>query len=305
MKHLFLSYSRRDTDVMYRVRDALRSEGFAVWTDENLVPGTSQWNKEIQKAIMSAAGMVVLLSPDSNGSEWVANEIGYAKTCQVQIFPILVRGEERESVPIELIRVQRIDIRTRFLGKMQNLVDALQEHLEEVSEIEDQETETVSEPTVTIPDDPELSNREKERVKFWNSLVTRSKPLTKLFANVKPRERHWFSASAGKTGNKYIYRISKTWGSVEIYLDFDHQTGERNKKVFDQLYAQKDQIETEFGSTFEWLRLDDKRASRIIKYYHNGGLDTPESWSALQEQMIKGMIRLEQVFKARIQSIKI
>ena len=39
----------------------------------------------------------------------------------------------------------------------------------------------------------------------------------------------------------------------------------KSSLAFDTLFAEKDIIEREFGSPFEWMRLDNKRASRIAK----------------------------------------
>ena len=63
--HIFLSYSRKDKKTMKRVRLELEQRGVVVWTDEGLVPGTESWKREIEKAIQSSQGIVVLLSPHS------------------------------------------------------------------------------------------------------------------------------------------------------------------------------------------------------------------------------------------------
>jgi hypothetical protein len=296
MNHLFLSYSRKDTDVMLRVRDALRAEGLSVWTDENLTPGTSQWNKEIQNAIATGAGIIVLLSPSSNESEWVANEIAYGRSHKLPIFPILIRGEEKDSVPIELIRFQRIDIRTRFLGQMQTLVDVIQEHLKTL----DQNENSISQEENKVS---ELSDRERERIRFWTGLLGSSKGKTRLFSNIKPSRDSWLNTSAGKFGATLSYTVAKDWNLVELYIDFGE--GQKNKDVFDYLYDQKEQIESEFGETLDWRRLDDKRASRIVKNYFNGGIDTPDVWPVIQDQLIDAMIRLDKVFRPRLAGMKI
>jgi len=293
MKHLFLSYSRKDTDAMSRVRDTLRAEGFEVWTDEKLTAGTAQWNKAIQQAIADSFGIVVLLSPDSKASDWVANEIAYAETHSLPIFPILVRGEQRDSVPIELIRVQRTDIRKRFLAEMQDLVDILQEYLQS------QEDAVVAPPTVT----KELSETERKRNQFWRSLIERSKSRTNLFANIKPGYDSWIQTSAGKSKVHLFYDVGKDYGSVELYID--HGTQEQNKRIFDTFFAEKDTIEREFGDRFEWMRLDNKRASRIVKNNYVGGLSEPDSWDQLQELMIDQMLRLDDVFRKQLQTMKV
>jgi hypothetical protein len=299
MKHLFLSYSRKDTDVMTRVRDTLRAEGFEVWTDEKLTPGTDQWSKAIQQAIRDAYCVVVLLSPDSNNSKWVANEIGYAETCKVPIFPILVRGEERDSVPIELIRVQRIDIRSRFLANMQILVDLLQDYQQSPSEKDEPSSPKEESQPVKV----ELTQRHFERYEFWSELLEKSKHHTRLFANVKPKYDYWLSSSAGRSGLSLSYVIAKDLASTELYIDVGVQ--DKNKAIFDRFFAERETIEHEFGDTLEWERLDHRRASRIIKRFYNGGRNAKENWPQIQDQLIDAMIRLDKVFRRRIQEMKI
>lgn len=66
----FMSYSREDVSYQKRVATELRQRGIIVWVDtENLIPGSPAWEKEIERAIRAAAGIIVLLSPDANNSE--------------------------------------------------------------------------------------------------------------------------------------------------------------------------------------------------------------------------------------------
>ncbi len=94
---------------MAQARDHLRAAGLDVWTDENLRPGTPAWEHEIAQAIQTARALVVLLSPDAYQSEWVGREITYAETFDKPIYPVLLRGDERDAVPFRLINHQRID----------------------------------------------------------------------------------------------------------------------------------------------------------------------------------------------------
>lgn len=301
MNHIFLSYSRKDLEIMQRIRDSLIYEDIRVWTDEKLEPGTPSWQAAIEQAIEQSGCIVVLLSPDSKNSEWVRNELSYATTHNKTIYPVLVRGNENEAVPIRLINTQRIDVRTRFLEHMQKLVDKLQEYLRSSEE----EQVLSAKEVVILEKEDGLNDRERERIQFWKTLLDRSKMLTRLFANVTPSYHHWMSASAGKTRVRYSYIVSKDWGAIELYIDYDNDSGVKNKVIFDNLYAQKQEIEAEFGEEIDWRRLDDKRASRILKYYYGGGLDMPDSWPTLQDQMINGMIRWDKVFRPRVMGIKI
>lgn len=129
MKHIFLSYSRKDTPIMQRIRDDLRSTGFTVWTDENLKPGTRSWRNSIESAIESAGAFVVIMSPDAKKSEWVERELSYASNCSVLVFPILVRGKENRAVPLELSNAQWVDIREDYSPVRTDLIPALSEYL--------------------------------------------------------------------------------------------------------------------------------------------------------------------------------
>ncbi|MBL8130236.1 MAG: toll/interleukin-1 receptor domain-containing protein [Anaerolineae bacterium] len=128
---IFISYSRKDAAAMARVRDSLRAEGLAVWTDERLVPGTPEWEREIESAIKSAGGMVVMLSASANESTWVRREIAFAETFNKRIFPVLVGGDEQSAVPARLINHQRVDIRRAgdYEAQISRLIDALAVHV--------------------------------------------------------------------------------------------------------------------------------------------------------------------------------
>lgn len=110
--HVFISYSRKDEAVIKRIAKLLRRRGVDIWVDnKELVPGTPIWEEEIEKAIRGASAIVVLLSPDSKNSEWVRREIAFAEQYDKRIFPVLVRGDAKESIPIRLITSQFVDIR--------------------------------------------------------------------------------------------------------------------------------------------------------------------------------------------------
>lgn len=130
--HVFMSYSRKDEEVMRRVAKFLRGQGMMVWVDnEKLVPGTPIWEAEIEKAILGAGAAVVLLSPDSKESEWVRREISYAERYRKHIFPVLVRGDENSSISLRLTNYQYVDIRDNEEINLNRLCTAILAYLKE------------------------------------------------------------------------------------------------------------------------------------------------------------------------------
>jgi hypothetical protein len=89
---IFLSYSRKDSQMKERLAQDLRQAGFSVWTDDGLVPGTSSWHQAIENQIESAGCLVVMLSPDAKASVWVRRELDYGVAQGKRIFPAMIRG---------------------------------------------------------------------------------------------------------------------------------------------------------------------------------------------------------------------
>jgi len=124
---IFVSYSRRDDEIMRRIAFYLRDQGFKVWVDnEKLIPGTPAWEEAIETAINKAFAIVVVLSPDSKQSEWVRREITYADQFNKRVFPVLVRGSEEESLPLRLVTRQFVDLRKNEEAGLDALVAAIQ-----------------------------------------------------------------------------------------------------------------------------------------------------------------------------------
>ncbi len=127
--HIFLSYSRKDVQTMYLVRDAMLAEGLNVWTDEGIEPGTPLWKDTIEHAIESAGCIVVILSPDSKQSIWVKRELDYAQAQRRHTFAVLAAGDDSNAVPFSLIGSQYIDLRNNVEVGVKKLALAIGRHL--------------------------------------------------------------------------------------------------------------------------------------------------------------------------------
>src|SRR5262245_45050168 len=110
-KHIFLSYSRQDKEMMQAIKAAFLSEGLAVWTDEGIKFGTPDWQDAIEKAITDCIAFVCLFSPDAKRSKWVKAELYRASFQKKPIFPILISGDELSAVPLGYEHSQWADLR--------------------------------------------------------------------------------------------------------------------------------------------------------------------------------------------------
>ena len=100
----------------------------------------------------------------------------------------------------------------------------------------------------------------------------------------------WFAVSFARGG-----RIR-----AEFYIDSIDQ--ERNKRAFDALAFQREQIETTFGDSLSWERLDNRRASRIAAY--RDGSITSKDVDTLGQWASDTLIRLRKALVERIESTR-
>lgn len=151
----------------------------------------------------------------------------------------------------------------------------------------------------------EMAERHRLRYDFWKSLLEKSKPKTSLHANISPCIYNWIGAGSGKRGLGFNYAVTYKYGQAELYIDRGKDSGSESKTIFDELSSHRQEIEKDFGEKLKWDRLDDRRACRISKRFDYAGLNNPDKWDKLQEDMINAMIRMESAFKRHIKALKI
>jgi DNA/RNA endonuclease G (NUC1) len=110
---VFLSYTHVDRERVRPLVDLLEAEGWTVWWDRGIVPGTP-WRPELDQEIANARAMVVAWSKASVKSEWVRHEAvrGLEKNALV---PVLL---DVATPPPEFAHVQAVDV-SRWDGSKQ------------------------------------------------------------------------------------------------------------------------------------------------------------------------------------------
>lgn len=98
-KKVFISYSHRDQEACSQIDGFLTSrDEFDVWYDRGLTPG-EVFRKRIAGVIRDSGYFIILLSRASIQSEWVLDEVEYAKKLHKKILPIWL---ENVDIPDEL-----------------------------------------------------------------------------------------------------------------------------------------------------------------------------------------------------------
>lgn len=97
---------------------------------------------------------------------------------------------------------------------------------------------------------------------FLDKLRNRGPGLTKA---MKGLPQSWCGIGAGRSG--FAYGAAFTYNNrfkVELYIDTGD--GEKNKRAFEWLYREKEEVEQELGKELSWERLENARASRVAVY---------------------------------------
>ncbi len=123
--HIFISYSRKDSEFAKDLKKRLEAADVEVWTDESrLVPG-EDWRESIDQAIRDALALIVVITPTAEASKYVTYEWAFAWGIGVKIIPILL-----ESTPLHprLEALKYLDFTHRTLhpwDKLTNLISEL------------------------------------------------------------------------------------------------------------------------------------------------------------------------------------
>lgn len=130
------------------------------------------------------------------------------------------------------------------------------------------------------------------RKEFWRKLIQSMNEKSSLYQNISPGSRHWISASSGVRGIGLNFVASKFCGRAELYID--RRDRKENEFIFDELLAQREQIEKDFGGSLVWERLEHALACRI-KTEIPGNVFDEAQWDTMQEFMVRSMLKLEKV----------
>jgi Domain of unknown function (DUF4268) len=137
-----------------------------------------------------------------------------------------------------------------------------------------------------------IGERQGAYINFFSGLQTKLQSIPSLsFQNVSnPQGRNWFTFNIASNDGKILWFVlsfaRRSRFRLELYID----TGEKskNKAFFDKIHCNQENIESDFGQSIEWERLDSKRGSRIAFYRENSSInDSPEQLEEIQNWAIK------------------
>ena len=105
---IFISYSHRDSDRVHPLIERLKSEGFEVWYDKGIDPGT-EWDENIAMHLKQCSGIIAFLSENYIESDNCRDELNYARDLGKERLLIYLESVELPAgMAMRLNRIQAI-----------------------------------------------------------------------------------------------------------------------------------------------------------------------------------------------------
>lgn len=136
--------------------------------------------------------------------------------------------------------------------------------------------------------------RHKLRLEFWEQAleILCERGLSR-YQNISPTNHHWLSSGTGVSGCVYNLIFGKDEARVELSLQ--RTSKDENKWIFDQLAAERDQHDSQFGSPLDWRYKTDKKSSKIQFSEPFDGFNQ-ESWPEIIEWLGQHVEQLDTTF---------
>jgi hypothetical protein len=229
---------------------------------------------------MKEPGYVYILTNPSFKEDWV--KIGKSSR------PVDIRSKELDNtavpLPFEIYAtlktVKYSEVERAVHQTIDSLTDLRIRQNREFFNITPSEALNILKRMATMLDDAEIVEYKKEstpcefvrhekirprheiRKAFWAEFIQYCKDNDGIFATISPSGDSWISKGIGVPyGINMCAVIGYDLARIEIY--FNSGNKDANKKVYDYLYSRKDDIESEYGQSLTWQRLNDKIACRI------------------------------------------
>lgn len=138
---------------------------------------------------------------------------------------------------------------------------------------------------------------------FWADLVQKLREQRPGLTRIsKTLPQNWLHFGAGRTGCNFGWAFNREGNLLTVlYIDTGDKT--KNKEYFDDLFAQKESIEREFGEPLHWDQSDNRQTVVIYTLYPATIKDSPAKLEAAKEWALKNVQRFADVFQRRIKNL--
>jgi hypothetical protein len=127
MSHVFISYSRKDTDFARKLSKGLEDYGKDTWVDWDEIRPSALWWQEILRAIDASDMFIFIISRNSIASEVCQDEIEYAASVGKRMITVLKEEMDASLVPSAIASIQWVSFvpEQDFQKCLKTLIEAI------------------------------------------------------------------------------------------------------------------------------------------------------------------------------------
>lgn len=152
-------------------------------------------------------------------------------------------------------------------------------------------------PNATDVSKVDVSLFETYRLEFWTQfndiLEQRGRPFNKRKATTDP----WYSIAIGSSECQISIDLVNKEHKIRVGLWIAN-----NKKLFDNVYAHKDEVESTLGFELSWQRMNHRKSSRICKYIEGLDFTIQDNYAELMNESIDLVVRMRDALSKYIQA---
>lgn len=144
----------------------------------------------------------------------------------------------------------------------------------------------------------ENTTRYTVRLKFWEKALAQLPRFTELYKNISPTRDNWINGASGISGISFNLAITQKSARVELYVG--RPDIQENKRIFDDLYAMKDEIDKDFGAQLDWDRLEGRNGCRISHNLDDVSMYEEADWDRMIEFLGENIVKLHRALYQRL-----
>jgi hypothetical protein len=192
--YVFVSYSHKDSNIVYKAIEQLCAEYFRIWYDEGIEPGRI-WKDVLEQKIKGSHCVLAFISPEAMSSSHVIRELNLTKLFGKWILPVyLTQTNLPESISEYVSSFQAMNLETaESSGRWTKLIEALPDKTREFRTSEQQLhflEEGLSNPLII-----QLLREHTEKELGWCSIQKRGEPDNDFLQTCKMcGDTDWFEA---------------------------------------------------------------------------------------------------------------
>jgi hypothetical protein len=203
MGDIFISYSRRDTEIVNKFVTALTQAGLKIWIDREDIAAGNSWRVQIVEAIDTCDAFVLMLSGNSAVSINVQKEVTLAQDSGRSTFVVMLESVKPPAeLRYQLAGLQFIDLQALEFDKATaQLFDALKEHIKKIAPAEEQ-TQHQTELVIQGIDLSAFSAEKQQQLLAFISNLSNTNPSQLKIANMTAGSVHVFMDMPAKSAYK-------------------------------------------------------------------------------------------------------